>query len=112
MSRLFAVVLWAATLLALTFLLVPIAAIFLRVPPGDLVEALGSPVARDALRVTIATTLVAQLVILVVGTPAAYLLATRRFRGRSLAITLVVVRNDSRGNALRRGGGSSRYGRS
>ena len=28
-------------------------------------------------------------IIVVVGTPTAYLLATRRFRGRSIAITLV-----------------------
>ena len=89
MNRAFGVVLWAAAALTLAFLLVPIAAIFLRVPPGDLLDALGSPVARDALRVTLATTLTAQIVILVVGTPAAYLLATRRFRGRALVITLV-----------------------
>ena len=82
MSRAFGVVLWAATALALAFLVVPVVAIFLRVSPGDLLDALGSPVARDALRVTLATTLVAQGVILLVGTPAAYLLATRRFRGR------------------------------
>jgi molybdate transport system permease protein len=88
-NRAFGVVLWGAAVLTLGFLLVPIAAIFLRVPPGDLLDALGSPVARDALRVTVATTLTAQTVILVVGTPAAYLLATRRFRGRALAITLV-----------------------
>ena len=89
MNRAFGVLLWAAAALALAFLLVPIAAIFLRVPPGELVEALGSPVARDALRVTVTTTLVAQFVILVVGTPAAYLIATRRLRGRALVITLV-----------------------
>ena len=89
MNRAFGVVLWAAAALTLAFLLVPIAAIFLRVPPGDMLDALRSPVARDALRVTLATTLTAQLVILVVGTPAAYLLATRRFRGRALVITLV-----------------------
>jgi molybdate transport system permease protein len=88
-SRAFGLLLWVATVLALAFLLVPIAAIFLRVPPGELVDALGSPVARDALRVTVSTTLVAQAVILVVGTPAAYLLATRRFRGRALVVTLV-----------------------
>ena len=83
MSRAFTVFLWGATGLALAFLVVPVAAIFLRVPPGELLEALGTQVARDALRVTFATTVVAQAVILLVGTPAAYLLATRRFRGRS-----------------------------
>ena len=89
MSRAFTVALWLATGLALAFLVVPVVAIFLRVPPGGLVDALGSDVARDALRVTFQTTLAAQAVILLVGTPAAYLLATRRFRGRSLVITLV-----------------------
>ena len=89
MNRAFTVTLWVAGALAVAFLVVPVAAIFLRVPAGDLVDALGSPVARDALRVTLATTLVAQAAILLVGTPAAYLLATRRFRGRALVVTLV-----------------------
>jgi len=88
-NRAFGAALWAATALVLAFLLVPIAAIFLHVPPGELLDALGSPVARDALRVTLATTLAAQAAILLFGTPAAYLLATRRFRGRALVITLV-----------------------
>jgi molybdate transport system permease protein len=88
-SRAFPIVLWTATALGLGFLLLPVVAIFAHVPPGDLLEALGSTVARDALRVTLETTLVAQAVILLVGTPTAYLLATTRFRGRSLAITLV-----------------------
>jgi ABC-type sulfate transport system permease component len=82
-NRLFGAALWAATALALAFFVVPIAAIFLRVPPAELVDALGSDVARDALRVTLETTVVAQVVIVVVGTPAAYLIATRRFRSRS-----------------------------
>jgi molybdate transport system permease protein len=82
-------VLFLATLVTLAFLVVPIAAIFLRVPPGQLVAALGSEVARDALIVTLETTLIAQLLIVAFGTPTAYLLATRRFPGRSLAVTLV-----------------------
>jgi len=87
--RLFPLVLFLATLVTLAFLVVPIAAIFLRVPPGQLVAALGSEVAREALIVTLETTLIAQLLIVAFGTPTAYLLATRRFPGRSLAVTLV-----------------------
>jgi molybdate transport system permease protein len=64
-------------------------AIFLRISPGQLVGQLGSPVARDALVVTLETSLVANAVTLAVGTPAAYFLATRRFRGRSLVLTLL-----------------------
>ena len=89
MRRLFPLVLFFATFVTLAFLVVPIAAIFLRVPPGDLIAALGSEVARDALVVTLETTVVAQVLIITFGTPTAYLLANRRFPGQSLAVTLV-----------------------
>jgi len=87
--RLFPATLVLAAALALAFLLLPLVAIFLRVPPGDLVAQLGSDVAIDAIVVTLKTTLIAQALILVIGTPAAYLIASRRFRGRPLVITLV-----------------------
>ena len=48
-----------------------------------------NPVVVDAFVVTLKTSLVAQALILFFGTPTAYLIATRRFTGRSLAITLV-----------------------
>jgi molybdate transport system permease protein len=87
--RLFAAALFVAAAVALAFLLLPLLAIFLRVPPGDLFAQLGSDVALDAIVVTLKTTLIAQTLILVVGTPAAYLIASRAFRGRTLVITLV-----------------------
>ena len=74
---------------ALAFLTLPIAAIFLQVGPGELVARLGDPQASDALRLSLITSSIALVLILVVGTPAAYLLATRSFRGRSVAITAV-----------------------
>jgi molybdate transport system permease protein len=87
--RLFPICLVAATIVTLTFLVVPILSIFLRVPPRTLIDSLGSGVARDALIVTLETTVVAQLLIVLFGTPTAYLLATRRFPGHTLAVTLV-----------------------
>ncbi|HXV56710.1 MAG TPA: hypothetical protein VD704_02485, partial [Gaiellaceae bacterium] len=89
MRRPFELVLAASAGVALAFLLLPLLALFLRVSPGDLLDALASDVALDALRVTIETGLVAHVFVLGVGTPAAYFLATRRFRGRSLVIALV-----------------------
>ena len=74
---------------ALAFLVVPVVAIFVHVPPAKLVAQLSSPVVHDALIVTLKTSLVAQAAILLLGTPLAYFLATRRFRGRSLLVTLV-----------------------
>ena len=71
------------------FLLLPVVAIFLEVPPGRLLDQLTSDFALDALRVTLKTNLIAMALIVVFGTPAAYLLATRRFRGRTLVVTLV-----------------------
>jgi molybdate transport system permease protein len=87
--RLFTAVLVGATALALCFLVLPLVAIFLRVPPGDLISQLGSDVVADAVVVTAKATLVSQALILLVGTPMAYLVASRSFRGRALVITLV-----------------------
>jgi molybdate transport system permease protein len=80
---------FAAATVAFAFLLFPVAAIFARVPPGRLVAQLSNPVVTDALLVSLKTTLIAQALVLLVGTPAAHLLASRRFPGRSLAVTLV-----------------------
>jgi molybdate transport system permease protein len=79
----------AAAVLSLAFLLLPVVAIFAHTSPATLVHQLSNPVVRDAFAVSIKTSVVAQLLILLIGTPAAYLLATRRFPGRALAITLV-----------------------
>jgi molybdate transport system permease protein len=74
---------------ALTFLTLPIVAIFVNSSPADLVDSLGDPGARDALWLSLRTTAAALAIIVIVGTPAAYLLATRTFRGKALVVTLV-----------------------
>jgi molybdate transport system permease protein len=83
------VVLGVVAAVALAFLLLPVVAIFVHTTPGHLVAQLSNPVVTDAFIVSIKTSLLAQLLILAFGTPAAYLIATRRFPGRALAITLV-----------------------
>jgi len=75
--------------LILAFLLLPILALFLRIPPEDLLSQLTSEVAVDALLVSVKTSVIAHAVVLLLGTPTAYLIATRRFRGRSLVLTLI-----------------------
>jgi molybdate transport system permease protein len=74
--------------LVVAFLVLPLVALFLRVSPEELFAQLGSEAARDALLVSLKTSLIAHVFVLVIGTPAAYLLATRRFRGRDLIVTL------------------------
>ena len=85
----FVVVLVAGTVVSLTFLAIPIVAIFAELSFRELVDGLTSDVARDALRVTAETNLIAMALILLFGTPTAYLLASRRFRGRAALVTLV-----------------------
>jgi molybdate transport system permease protein len=80
---------FSATAIALAFLVLPIVAIFVHVPPGELIDQLSNPVVTDALIVSFKTTLIAQVLVLLFGTPTAYLLASRRFPGRSLCITFV-----------------------
>ena len=89
MRTLFAALLAAATAIALGFLLLPVVAIFVRVPPSDLLRALGHDVTRDALLVSLKTSAIAHGAVLLVGTPAAYLLARQRFRGRGLVLSLI-----------------------
>lgn len=89
MRRAFDLTLAVAATVALSFLLLPLLALFLRVPPGTLLSELGSPVARDAAVVSLETSAIAHAVILAIGTPVAYLLATRRFPGRGLVISAI-----------------------
>ena len=85
----FGALLVAALTVALLFLTLPIVAIFVDTAPLDLVKSLGEEGALEALRLSLLCSGVAVAIILLVGTPAAYFLATRRFRGRAAIVTLV-----------------------
>jgi molybdate transport system permease protein len=78
-----------ALAIALSFLTLPVVAIFVDSSPAELVDSLGEPGVLDALWLSLRATAAAIALILVVGTPAAYLLATRSFPGKAVVITLV-----------------------
>jgi molybdate transport system permease protein len=80
-----------ATALALTllFLGLPVVALFVNVSPGDLVASLGDSSSIDALRLSLETSAIALALILLVGTPAAWMLATREFRLKPALVTLI-----------------------
>jgi molybdate transport system permease protein len=88
-ARWFPALLVAALAAVLVFLTLPIVAIFVDTGPLDLLSSLRDETARDALRLSLLCSATAIAVIVLVGTPAAYLLATRRFRGRSVLVTLI-----------------------
>ncbi len=85
----FAALLGACLAAALAFLTLPVVAIFVDSSPGGLIASLGEPGALDALWLSLRTTAAAITIILLVGTPAAYLLATRSFRGKAVVVTLI-----------------------
>jgi molybdate transport system permease protein len=85
----FGVVLVAALTAVLCFLTLPIVAIFADTSPLELISSLGEEGALEALRLSLLCSAIAVGVIVLVGTPAAYLLATRRFPGRATLITLI-----------------------
>jgi len=78
-----------ALAVVLLFLTLPVLAIFVDSSPAELIGSLDEPGALDALWLSLRATAAALALILIVGTPAAYLLATRSFRGKALVITLV-----------------------
>ena len=86
---LFGFALVASLTVALLFLVLPVVAIFTNTDPGSLLDSLGRESSREALWLSLRTTLAALAVIVVIGTPAAYLLATREFRGKALVTTAI-----------------------
>lgn len=78
-----------ASLPALLFLLIPLLALLLRVDVESLLANLVDPAVAQAIVLSMTTTLLTTLVAVIAGTPLAYVLARRQFRGRTLLDTLV-----------------------
>jgi molybdate transport system permease protein len=74
---------------ALTFLMLPIIALAVYQPVHELISNFGSQAAVDAIKVSLKTNAIAFALMIVFGTPFAYVLARRRFPGRSVVVTLV-----------------------
>jgi molybdate transport system permease protein len=83
------VLFFLAIAVALTFIVLPVVAIFTHVPVSRLLHEFSNPIVTDALVVSLKTIVISQVAILLLGTPTAYFLASRRFPGRPLVVTLV-----------------------
>ena len=67
----------------------PIAALVLRVPTGQLLRRLADPEVLEALRLSLVTSLAATVAVALLGLPIAYLLATRTFPGKRFLEVLI-----------------------
>jgi molybdate transport system permease protein len=79
----------AAILLCLIAL--PIISLFVRLTPGALWVRLGQPIVLDALRLSLETSAAATVLVVLLGLPVAWLLATREFRGKRIVQTLLEI---------------------
>jgi molybdate transport system permease protein len=77
------------SLVFILFILLPIAAIFVKLSPGAVFMELHNSSVLDAMKVGLATSSLATIVSFAFGVPTAYLLATRDFRGKSLVDSLL-----------------------
>jgi molybdate transport system permease protein len=73
----------------LVFLGLPLVALLVRIPLADLLAYLVRDNVRQALALSMTTTAVAVFLTIFFGTPIAYLLARRSFRGRTILETLI-----------------------
>jgi molybdate transport system permease protein len=80
-----------ASLPMILFFLLPLVALVLRVSIADLLTNLVEPTAAQAIQLSLVTTLTTTGLTILAGTPVAYLLARRRFPGRTLVDTLIDV---------------------
>jgi molybdate transport system permease protein len=87
----FAIVTFGVMAIVCVFLALPIVALVTYQPIGRLLDGFGATVATDAILVSLETNAIAFALMIVLGTPFAYVLARRRFPGRSVLITLVEV---------------------
>lgn len=74
---------------AVAFLVMPLVHLFLCHPLMTLARALDSSIMRDALTISLMTSLVSTLIVVVVGTLLAYVLARFNFPGKSVVDTLI-----------------------
>jgi molybdate transport system permease protein len=85
----FTALLACALALTLLFLGLPVVALFVDVTPADLLSSLGDSASLDALRLSLETSAIALALIVIVGTPAAWMLATREFRLKPVVVTVI-----------------------
>jgi molybdate transport system permease protein len=79
----------AAVAALVLFLALPFAGLIARVSPGALLARLGEPAVLRALELSLETSVVATALVVLLGIPTAYVLATRDFRGKRVLEVLI-----------------------
>jgi molybdate transport system permease protein len=75
--------------LAMSFLALPVASLFLKSPLDTVLRSLYSPMVADALKLSLSTSAVSTMIVVLLGTPLAYVNARFRYPGKEIADSLI-----------------------
>jgi molybdate transport system permease protein len=75
--------------LAMAFIALPVVALFLKSPSETILRSLHDPVVIDALRLSLMTSTITTIIVVVMGTPVAYVSARFHYFGKELADSLI-----------------------
>ncbi|HXJ30696.1 MAG TPA: ABC transporter permease [Gemmatimonadales bacterium] len=85
------VALSAAVATLLCILALPMVSLLVRLSPGELLHQLTQPVVLTALGLSLETSIATTVLVILLGLPVAYLLATKEFTGKRVLQTLVEI---------------------
>lgn len=74
---------------AISFIALPVLALFIKSPLDTTLRSLHDPVVIDALRLSLITSIITTIVVVVMGTPIAYVSARFHYHGKELADSLI-----------------------
>ena len=75
--------------LAMSFIALPVASLFLKSPLDTVLRSLYSPMVVDALKLSLSTSAVSTMIVVLLGTPLAYVNARFRYPGKEIADSLI-----------------------
>ena len=76
-------------ILAMAFIALPVASLFLRSPLDATLQSLQDPMVQDALRLSLTTSALTTMTVILMGTPIAYVNARFRYPGKEVADTII-----------------------
>ncbi len=76
-------------ILTMSFIALPVAALFLKSPLDTILRSLHDPMVKDALRLSLMTSTLTTIIVVIMGTPIAYVSARFNYFGKELADSLI-----------------------
>ncbi len=82
-------IVYALVILALLFIALPVISLFLKTSPDAFISSMENPVVMDALKLSFITSIATAIIVIVVGTPIAYMNARYTYPGKEIIDTII-----------------------